>query len=132
MSEGCQEIRIIGVDKETIRVSSEKDYWVVPFKLSLKPDQSWERKFYEVQQKDANPMKRKVRFVENSIIVEVSGIDDLQKVLDVIKIEVTETNVLCEEDYQKKLKIRKELEALQKKQRNATQKFKDDADKLMF
>ena len=133
MSGESQEIKIVGVDKESVRMSSDKkDYWVVLFKLSLKPDQFWEKKFYEVQQKDTNAMKRKAQIVENSISVEVSGIDDLQKVLDVLKIEVAETNVSCEEDHQKKLKIRQELETLHQKQRDATQKFKEDADKLMF
>ena len=133
MSSENQEIKIVSVDKEAIRVSSDKkDYWVVPFKLSLKPDQSWQEKFYEVQQKDINVMKRRANVVENSINVDVSSMDDLQKVLHAIKIEVAETNILCEADYLKKMKIRQELEALQQKQRDSTQKFKEDSDNLVF
>lgn len=133
MDSESQEIKIIGVDKEAIRVSSDKkDFWVIPFKLSLKPDQIWERKFYEVQQKDSNPLKRKVRVGESVIEVELSGTDDLQKVFDVVKIEVAQTNALCEQDYQKKVKIRHELEDLQKRDRDSTQKFKEDSDKLTF
>ena len=133
MSIESEEIKIVGVEKDAIRVSPDKkDYWVVLFKLSLKPDQTWEKKFYEVQQKDTNAMKRKAQIVENAISVDVSSMDDLQKVLDIIKIEVAETNVLCEADYQKKVKIRQELEGLQQKQRDATQKFKEDSDKLKF
>ena len=127
------EITIVSVDREEIRISSEKnEYWVVPFKLSLTPDDSWQKKFYEVQQKDSSVMKRKARVVKDSMSVEVFGADDLQKVLDVLKIEVAETNVLCEEDYQKKMKVRQQLEALQKKQRDATMQFKEDSDKLTF
>jgi hypothetical protein len=133
MGSESQEIKVVGVDKEAIRVSSDKkDFWVVPFILSPKPDQSWERKFYEVQQKNTNLLKRKAHVVDNCISTEVASMDDLQKILDVIKIEVAETNVLCEADNQKKLKIRQELESLQQRQRDSTQKFKGDADKLIF
>ena len=133
MSGESQEIKIVGVDKEAIKTDSDKkEHWVVPFKLSLNPDQSWQDKYYEVQKKNTNAMKRKSQLVENTIIVEVSGADDLQKVLDALKIEVVEANVLCEKDYQKKMRIRQELEALQKEQKDATQKFKDDSDKLVF
>lgn len=104
----------------------------MPFKLSTKPDTAWQKKFYEVHQKDTNAMKRKAQVVEDTIHAEVSSLDDLQKVLDVVKIEVAETNALCEADYQKKLRIREELETLQQKQRDATQKFREDSDKLVF
>jgi hypothetical protein len=128
-----QEINIVGVDKEEIKISPDKkEYWVVPFKLSLNPDESWQKKFHEVQRKDTNAMKRKARVDKNYMKVEVSGADDLQKVLDALKVQVMETNVLCEEDYQKKIKIRQELEALQKNQRDATLQFKEDSDKLIF
>ena len=133
MSGENQEIKIIAIDKEAIKVSSDKkDFWVIPFKLSGNPDQIWERKFYDVQQKDKSAMKRKVYVIKDTLGVEVSSTDDLQKILDVIKVEVAETNVLCEEDYQRKVKIRQELESLQQKQRDATQKFKEDSDKLVF
>jgi len=133
MSDDCQEIKVVGVDKEAIEMSSGKQIlWAIPFKLSLKPDQDWERKFYDVQQRDKNTMRRKMRIVGDFIKVEVSEMDDLQKILDVIRLEVAETNVLCEGDYQTKLKIRRELEALQQKQGDVTRKFKDDSDKLQF
>lgn len=128
-----QEIRIVGIDKEAIKISSDKQsFWTIPFKLSAKVDQAWERKFYDVQQKDANAMKRKTQVGGDFIRVEVSEMDDLQKVLDAVKIEVVRTNALCEEDYQKKEKVRQDLETLQKKQTNATQKFKEASDKLQF
>ena len=65
-------------------------------------------------------------------MVEVTATDDLQKILDVLKIQVTEANEQSEEDFQKKLKIRRELEDLQKKRENSTQKFMDDTDHLKF
>ena len=58
--------------------------------------------------------------------------DDLQKILNALKVTVAQANILCEKDFQRKLRIRPELEDLQKQQRDATQKFKDDSDKLMF
>jgi len=133
MSEESQQVKVVGVDKEGIRTCSDKkDQWIVPFTLSIKPDQSWQEKFYEAQKSDSDPMSRKAQLQEKSILVQVSGVDDLQKILDALKVTVTEANVLCEKDFQRKLKIRRELEELQKKQRDATQKFKDDSDKLVF
>ena len=133
MAGESQKIKIVSVDKEAIKVSPDKkDLWVIPFKLSQKPDQDWERKFYDAQKKDKNIMKRKTRVVENYLEVDVSGIDDLQKILDVIKVEIAETNVQCEEDYRKKLQIRHEIEELRQRQINATQKLKADSDKLEF
>lgn len=128
-----QEIKIVSVDKEAIQVGMDKkDFCVIPFKLSAKPDETWEKKFYEVQQKDKSAMKRKAHLIKDVISLEVSSLDDLQKVLDAVKIEVVETNALCEADYQTKKKIRQELESLQQKRRDATQKFKEDSDKLVF
>jgi hypothetical protein len=128
-----QVIKVVGVDKEAIRTASDKkDYWVVPFRLSFKPDQNWEKKFYEVHQKNAHVMKRKAQIAESLMQVEVNSTDNLQKVLDVIKAEILETNTLCSVDYQHKMKIRKDLEELQQKQRDSTQKFKEDSDNLSF
>ena len=133
MGEESQEIKIVGIDKEAIRTASDKkEHWIVPFKLSSTPDQSWQEKFYEVQKRDLSPMKRKSQLLDNAIVVEVFGADDLQKILDALKIVVAQANVLCESDFQKKLKIRQDLEALHKEQRDATQKFKDDSDQLKF
>ena len=133
MSDEHQEIKVVGVDKEAIEmIAGKQSFWVIPFKLSLRPNQVWETKFYEVQQRDKNAMKRKARFQEDLIKVEVSEMDDLQKVLDAIRMEVAETNALCEGDYQTKMRIRQEVEALQRKQGDVTKQFKDDSDKLKF
>src|SRR5208283_5918226 len=99
MSDDCREIKIVGVDKEAIQMTSGKQIsWAVPFKLSLKPDQDWEKKFYEVQQRDKTAMKRRKQIMGDFIKVEVCEMDDLQKILDVLRLEVAETNVLCEGD----------------------------------
>jgi len=133
MSNESPEIKIVGVQKETIKVSSDKeDFWVIPFKLSLIPDKVWEKKFFDVQQRDDDDMKRKTRIVNDSLEVEVFEDDDLQKILDVVKGEIAEANAQCEEDYQKKLKIRRDVEELRQRQTKATQKFKDETDKLTF
>ncbi len=133
MTEHVLGIKIVGVDRDLIRVSEDKkETWIVPFRLSAKPDQAWERKFYEVQQKDISVLKKKGRFVEDCIELEVAELDSLQNILDVLKAEVAQANALCEEDFQKKVKIKEELEALQKRQRDATEKFKEDSDTLNF
>ncbi len=133
MGDDGLEIKIIGVSKEEIRADSDKaDFWIVPFQLSGNPDDLWQKKFYDVHQKNTDVMKRKARVNGNFLQAEVSAADDLQKVLDALKIEVAETNVLCAEDHQKKIEIRKKLEALQQKQRDTTQQFKEDTDTLMF
>jgi len=132
MSDECQEIKVVSVDKNEIKMSLVAQVWSIPFKLSIKPNQDWEKKFYEVQLRDKNVMKRKMKIAAGFITVEVAELDDLQKVLDVIRLEVAETNVLCEGDYQTKLKVRREIEALQQKQGDATKKFKEDSDKLQF
>lgn len=133
MNKEDREIKITGVVKDEIAIDPNKaDYWVVPFKLSSNPDEFWQKKFYEVYQRNTNAMKRRAHVNEDLLRLEVSSTDDLQKVLDVLKIEIAETNVLCEEDYQRKIEIRKKLDDLQKKQRDATIQFKEDSDNLIF
>ena len=128
-----QEIKIIGVDKDSIKVSADKKgMWVVAFKLSQKPDSDWVRKFCEVEEKNSDLMKRSGVISNASFEVNVFENDDLQVVLEVLKKEVAETNAQCSEDYQKKLKIRQEIEDLRQKENDAKQKFKDNADELNF
>lgn len=128
-----REIKIVNVNKEAIKTSPDKkDFWIVPFKLSQEPDQSWERIFSEAQKKDKDAMKRKTQVVGGCLEVEISETDDLQKVLDVLKGKVAEVNVQCEEDYQKKLRIRQELEEMRQREIKATQKLRDVSDKLEF
>lgn len=142
-----EEVKIIGVDKERIGFSTGKNVcWVVPLKLSVAPNESWRKKFGEVQlendkvqqdndevqQENDDDMKRNAHVDGNFLKVEMADADDLQQVLDALKVDVEKVNVLCEEEYQQKVKIRQELEALQKKRREETQRLKDDSDKLTF
>ena len=114
-----REIKIVNVNKEAIKTGPDKkDFWIIPFKLSQEPDQSWERIFSEIQKKDEDAMKRKAQVVGGCLEVEISETDDLQKVLDVLKVEVAEVNVQCEEDHQRKLKIRQELEEMRQREIN--------------
>ena len=77
-------------------------------------------------------MKRKARIDGDSMNVEVFQEDELQKVLDQIKNDVEGANNLSEEEYQKKVKIRQELENLKQRQKDATEKLKEDSDGLVF
>lgn len=133
MSDERYAIKVVGVDKEAIEmIGGKQDVWGIPFRLSSKPDQDWEKKYFEVSGKDKSLMKKKVHLIGDLIKVEISEMDDLQKVLDIIKAEVKETNSLCEGDYQLKVKLRQDLETLQNKQFDVTKKFKEDSDKLQF
>src|SRR3989338_2315837 len=110
MGEETRDIRIIGVDKEAIKIGSGKlENWVIPFKLSLAPDEHWQRNFHEVQKKNADIMKRKLQVTGDAMMVEIFGADDLQKVLDVLKIEIVAVNAVCEKDYQKRMQLRQQL-----------------------
>ncbi len=133
MEDAAGDIVVVGVDRGSIEMGAGKQSsWIVPFRLSAKPDQDWERKFYEVQQREKSALKRKAQILEDLLKVEVSETDDLQNILDVIKAQVAETNALREGDHQKKLKMRLELAALQGRQEDVTRKFRDAADKLSF
>ena len=128
-----RDVRIIGIEKSAIKEShDQKGIWILPFKLSVKPDDSWARNFFEVNRKNTNDAKRKANVVEDRIEVSVAEMDDQQKLLDAIKIDVADTNALCEENYQKKLSLQQGLEALKKKQNDVLEKLKEDSDKLQF
>ena len=133
MSEEARDIKIIGVDKNEIRESNEyKGIWLIPFKLSAAPDESWGRNFYEVHQKTSADMKRKANVVDDCIVVCIAGTDDQQKVLDALKVDVLNTNVICESNFQKKLQIQRDLDVLKKQQVETVAKLKEDSDKLKF
>jgi len=132
MNDECNDIKVVSVDREAIKMTLGKQIWGVPFKLSSIPSQDWMNKFYEVQHKDVNDMKRKIKIEEDIITVEIFEMDNLQKVLDAISHEVAQTNILCDGDFQKKLKVRHDFEVLQQRQGDATKKFQNDSDSLKF
>ncbi|MDP2653754.1 MAG: hypothetical protein Q8Q08_06955 [Candidatus Omnitrophota bacterium] len=127
------EIKIVGVDKARIRESETSGgIWIVPFKLSSKPDESWVRNFNELFRKNANIRKRKAHVIEDCIEVSVAGVDDTQQVLDVIKADVADTNSACREIFLKKIRMQEALKTLQQTQADTLQKIKDDVEKLKF
>jgi|GEM_PF-2186290 len=133
MSDEVQDIRVVGIDKEKIAMSTEKQsLWIVPFKLSVTPNLDWERKYFEVRGRDKKVHKQQSQLVGDHINVEVSEVDDLQKILEAVRAEVASTNVLCGEEQKQKMKLRSDLETLQQKQTAVTNKLKDAADKLQF
>jgi len=128
-----RDIRIIGVDKAAIRESAnQKGCWILPFKLSGKPSASWASSFYEVHRKNAAEVQWKADVNDDLILVNISGTDDQQKVLDAIKIDVVGANAICEENYQKKVKIQEELAALKKKHNDTLTKLQEGSDNLQF
>lgn len=133
MSKEERDIRITGVDKAGIKESGEyKGTWVLPFKLSAKPDESWARNFYDVHKKNSMETKKRADVVDDCIQVYIVATDDVQKILDAAKIDVMDTNAICEENFQKKIQIQVELDSLRKRQAETIAKIKDDSDKLQF
>jgi len=133
MSGEERSITIVGVDKDGIRESADnKGYWVIPFRLSAKPDDSWSRNFYEIHKKTAVDGKCKANVAGDTILVSTPDTGDLQKVLDAMKLEVLSTNEICETHFQKKLQIQQELDILRKNQADMIEKLKGDSDKLQF
>ena len=133
MSSEEQVITIIGVDKERIRESAVvKGGWIIPFKLSAKPNESWERHFYETHRKNINPKKKDVKLIDDCIEVQFAETDNQQQALDMLKVDVENANTIYKDIYLKKIQIQDEMKALQVRQAGVMQKLKDDTDKLKF
>jgi hypothetical protein len=126
-------VKIISVDKLKIRESATvKGTWVLPFKLSITPDETWARNFYEVHRKNPDPKKKEIKLSGDCLEVNFTDADDLQKTLDSLKGEVDKANADYQELVDKKLRVQEEMRVLQKKQSDTMQKLKDDSDGLKF
>lgn len=128
-----QSIKIVGVIKESIREhATVKNGWILPFKLSEKPNDSWERNFFEVHRKSTNPKKKEVKLIKDYIEVQVVETDNQQQVLEVLNEEVTTTNEVYRDIYLKKMQMQDDLKVQQLRQQGVLQKLKDDSDQLKF
>jgi hypothetical protein len=128
-----QVIKIVGLDKENIRESQVvKGGWVLPFKLSVKPNDSWERYYYEVHRKSTNPKKKEVKLVNGCLEVQFSEADKQQQILDTLIEEVAATNDAYKDIYLKKIQMQEDMKAMQLRQSAMLQKIKDDAEGLQF
>jgi hypothetical protein len=133
MNYDTNEIKVIGVDTSRIRENNTMPgTWIIPFKLSAKPDESWVRNFNDVFKKNAAADKRKARVVDDCIEVNFYAADDQQKALDVLKHDIADTNAACKEIYEQRMKMQEDLRTLQKTQANTLQKIKDDATRLKY
>ncbi len=133
MEEFHQDIKITGVDKDHIRESAAvKGTWIIPFKLSVAPDESWSRHFYELHRKNMDLKKKDSKLIGDCIEVNFTDTDDQQAMLDILNREVTEANTLYKSVNQQKQKMRDDMKALQQKQSDMLQKLKDNSDKLRF
>ena len=133
MSSEEQLITIVGLDKERIRESAvNKGGWILPFKLSAKPNESWERYFYEAHRKSTNPKKKDVKIIDDCIEVQFSENDNQQQALDMLNEDVTNANSVYKEVYLKKIQIQDEMKALQLKQVGTLRKLKEDSEHLKF
>ena len=127
------DIRVIGVEQTRIREhSSLQGTWIVPFRLSARPDESWVRNFNDICKKNMNVDKKKAHVVGDCIEVNVAHADDQQRVLDLLKKDVMDTNAACREIYEQKVKMQDDLRVLQKNNADTLQKIKDDVEKLKF
>jgi len=128
-----QIITIVGVEKDRIRESAViKGGWVIPFKLSAKPNESWERYFYEAHRKNTNPKKKDVKIVDDCVEVQFSESENQQQSLDMVKEDVDLANAVYKDICMKKIQIQDELKALQLRQIGVLQKIKDESDQLKF
>jgi hypothetical protein len=128
-----QSIKIISVDKEHIRESAViKGGWIIPFKLSAKPNESWERHFYEVHRKSVNPKKKDVKIIEDCLEVQFPEGDNQQLILEMLNEEVTNTNTIYRDGYLKKIQIQDDMKALQIKQLGVLKKLQDESEGLKF
>lgn len=133
MSTEEQVIKIVGVDKERIRESAvNKGGWILPFKLSAKPNESWERYFYDAHRKNTNPRKRDAKLINDYIEVQIAETDNQQQILDLLNVDVATSNSVYMEVYLKKIQIQDEMKALQLKQVGVLQRLKEDSDHLKF
>lgn len=127
------EIKITAVEKDRIRESAViKGGWVITFKLSAKPNESWERHFYEAHRKNTDPKKKDVKIVNDCVEVQFSENDNLQKALEMLKADVDAANLVYKDIHLKKIQIQEDLKALQLKQVGVLQKLKDESDALKF
>lgn len=127
------EIRVVGVDAGHIREHSAlQSTWVIPFRLSSKPDESWVRNFNDVFKKNTNVDKKKAHVVGDHIEVNVTQLDNQQQVLDLLKKDIADTNAIYRDMCQQKMKIQDDLKALQKANSDTLLKMKSDAENLKF
>ena len=128
-----QMIKVIGVNKDRIRECAlNKGEWIIPLKLSMKPDDSWERYFYEIHRKSGNSRKKDVKIVNDCMEMNFSDKEDPQETLDYIKKEIEDANVAYKEVYLRKIKVQEDLKIFQQRQVDMLQKIKDASDKLKF
>ena len=133
MSMEEQVIKIISVDKEHIRESPVvKGGWIIPFKLSAKPNESWERHFYEVHRKSVNPKKKDVKIVDDSLEVQFGEADNQQLALDMLNEDINNANTAYKDIYLKKIQVQDEMKALQLKQVGVLKKLQDESEGLKF
>ena len=133
MSSEDYTIKVVGVEKDQIRENSAlSGTWIIPFKLSSTPSETWVRNHYEVSQKNSHSNNKKVQIVKDCIEVNFTAAESQQQVLDNLKLDIIRTNALCKDIHDKKLKIQADLKLRQQTQETALQKIKEDVEKLQF
>jgi hypothetical protein len=126
-------VRVVGVDREAIKESPlTKGLFIIPFKLSIAPDETWGRTFYEIHRKIVDPKKKDIKLVGDRLEVHFSEADDQQQVLDKLKLEVESANMADQALMAQKLKVQEDMRALQQRQVDMMKKVKDDSDGLKF
>jgi hypothetical protein len=124
-------IKVVSVDKDRVKENGTGK-WVIPFKLSAAPDETWGRNFYEIHRKSTNPKKKEIKLVGDCLEVVFGEADSQQQTLDELKQEVELTNTAYQALILQKQKIQDDMRVLQQKQTNMMQKIKDDSDGLKF
>ena len=127
-----QDIKVIGIDKENIRENADGKGWVIPFKLSTEPNESWAKHFFEVHRKNTDIKKYNCKLLGKMIEVGFTDTDSQQKALDALNKDVATTNTVYKEVYLAKKKMQEDMMDMKQKRGVTLQKLKDESDNLKF
>jgi hypothetical protein len=124
-------VKVVSVDKERVRENGTGK-WLIPFKLSLVPNESWARIFYEIHRKSTSPRKKEVKLTGDCLEVTVIETDNQQQTLDDLKHEVEQANTVYHDLVVQKQKVQEDMRQLQQRQTDIMKKMKTDSDGLKF
>lgn len=88
----ASDVKIIGMNENSIDPIVNTDLYHYSFRLSQVPDYDWKLLFEQLMKAGLAPSRRRSRIVDDLLIVEMSADDDKQAQLDMQKELVAETN----------------------------------------
>lgn len=126
-------IRIVGLNENSVEPILNTDLYRYSFRLSETPDYDWKLLFEQLSKSGlATPLQRRSGIVGDCIVVEMRAADDKQQQLDLQKELVAETNTKYDAA---QLLIAQELSARAQKKQDAEdeiQRLRQEAKTLKF